>query len=142
VLADAATLQDVLSHYPEIPETVAAAEMLTTLSSAPAVALFEYTYEQTPASVAHIAGEVTSLRDQIRRAEQYVPLGLLGAAVLSLVVGGLVYWRRRAPTIDLRALPPTAKPAPELQPVPNEHPRRAPEPTRRCQRCAKPPVRS
>jgi hypothetical protein len=118
VLAEVATLQGVLSHYPSVPEAVAAVEALTLLSSAPAVKLFEYRYEQTPASVADIADEVKSMRNEIRLVELYVPFGLFGAAVLSLVVGALVHTRRRWPTINLRAPSPTAeKPGPERQPM-------------------------
>jgi len=48
VLADATELQEVLAHYPDVPEAVAAGEALAALSSAPASKLFEYRYEQTP----------------------------------------------------------------------------------------------
>ena len=102
VLTDVAALHTILSHYPEVPEAVAAGDALAQLSSAPAVALFEYHYQQTPGSIADIADEVTSMRNQIRLAELYVPIGLLGAAALSLVVGALVYRRRRGRAIDLR----------------------------------------
>ena len=64
---------------PNVPEAVAAGQALAALSSAPATKLFEYHYEQTPASVADIAGEVKSMRNQIRVVELYVPLGLLGS---------------------------------------------------------------
>jgi hypothetical protein len=123
VLADVAMLQAVLTHYPDVPEAVVAVEALTTLSSAPAVKLFEYQYEQTPASVADIADEVKSMRNQIRLAKVYVPFGLLGAAVLSLLVGAFAYTRRRDPTIDLRIPAPAAKPAPERQPMSSGAPR-------------------
>ena len=102
MLADVATLQAIIAHYPDVPEAVAAGEALAALSSAPATKLFEYHYQQTPASVADIAGEVKSMRNQIRLAELYVPFGLLGAAALSLAVGAFVSWRRRGPTIDVR----------------------------------------
>jgi hypothetical protein len=116
VLADVATLQDVLSHYPDVPEAVAAGAALTALSSAPAVTLFEYHYDQTTASVADIAHEVKAMRNQIRLAELYVPVGLLSAAALSLIIGGaLVFRRRRGPTIDLRSADGTKK---ESQPMP------------------------
>jgi hypothetical protein len=123
VLADAAALQTVLSHYPNVPEAVAAGEALTRLSSAPAVTLFEYHYEQTPASIADIGDEVGSLRSQIRLAELYVPVGLLGAAALSLIIGALVYLRRRGPTIDLRTASPTAQPVPARQTASSGPPR-------------------
>lgn len=117
VLADAAELQEVLAHYPDVPEAVAAGEALAALSSAPASKLFEYRYEQTPASVADIADEVKSQRQKIRLAEVYVPVGLMVAAVLTLAVGGLVYWHRRGPTIDLRSPDPVVKPESERETV-------------------------
>jgi hypothetical protein len=113
VLADLATLHAVLSHYPEVSEAVVAADALTALGSAPAVTLFAYHYEQTPASVADIADEVKSMRDQIRFVERYVPFGLLGAAALSLVVGAFAYRRRGGPLIDLRTPTPTTTREPE-----------------------------
>lgn len=110
VLADVATLQAIIAHYPNIPEAVAAGEALAAQTSAPATKLFEYHYEQTPASVADIAGEVTSMRNQIRVVEQYVPLGLLAVAGLSLAIGAFVSWRRRRPTSDMRTAPLRARP--------------------------------
>ena len=113
VLADVAMLQAVLIHYPDVPEAVAAVEALTTLSSAPAVKLFEYHYEQTPASVADIADEVKSMRNQIRLAKLYVPFGLLGAAALSLLVGAFVVHDAvaiRRSTCASRPLPPNRHP--------------------------------
>ena len=75
---------------------------LTALAAAPATKLFELQYQQTPASVTDVADQVTSMRNQIHLVEQYVPLGLLGAAVLSLAIGAEVNWRRgRRPTIEL-----------------------------------------
>ena len=69
-------LQALFARYPDVPEAVAAGEALATLSAAPATKLFEYRYEQTPASVADIADEVRSQRQKIRLAEVYVPTGL------------------------------------------------------------------
>jgi hypothetical protein len=121
VLADVATLQSVIAHYPDIPEAVAAGEALAALSTAPATRLFEYRYQQTPASVADIADEVSSLRNQIRLVELYVPASLLAAALLSLALGAFVYWRRRRPTIGLRSAPQTVNPALEREPASVDH---------------------
>lgn len=123
VLADAAALQAVIAHYPDIPEAVAAGEALAALSTAPATKLFEYRYQQTPASVADIADEVTSLRDQIRLVELYVPVSLLAAALLNLALGAFVYWRRRGRPIDLRTALPTVKTSPEPEPASGGTPR-------------------
>ena len=70
VLADVAALQALIAHYPDVPEAVAAGEALAALSSAPATKLFEYRYQQTPASVADIADEVevAAQPDPTRRA--------------------------------------------------------------------------
>jgi hypothetical protein len=108
VLSDAATLHAVLSHYPDVPEAVAAGEALKRLSAAPPITVFQYHYDQTPASVADIADEVKSMRNQIRLAELYVPFALLGAAVLTLVIGAAVYRHRRGRTIDRRTTAPAA----------------------------------
>ena len=99
-LGNVAALREVLSHYPAVPEAVEAVEAVTTLREAPAIKLFEYSYEQTPASVADIAGEVTSMRNQIRLAERYVPLALVALAGLCIVAGAAVSSRQRA--LDLR----------------------------------------
>jgi hypothetical protein len=123
VLADAAALQAVLAHYPDIPEAVAAGEALTALSTAPATKLFEYRYQQTPASVADIADEVKSLRNEVRIVELYVPVTLLAAALLSLAVGAFVYWRRGGPTIGLQTAPQAVNPAPEREPASSGNPR-------------------
>jgi hypothetical protein len=123
VLANVTELQTVLSHYPDVPEAIAAGEAVARLRSAPAVPLFEYRYDQTPASVADIAEEVKSMRDQIRLAEMYVPVGLLGAAVLCLAIGVFLYRRRRGSTIDLRTPPLAAHSVPERQMVSSGDPR-------------------
>jgi hypothetical protein len=123
VPADPAALQALIGHYPDVPEAVAAGEALATLSTAPATKLFEYRYQQTPASVADIADEVKSLRNQIRLVELYVPVGLSVAALLSLAVGAFVYGHRRGPTIDVRVAPPAVNPAPERKPASSGTPR-------------------
>jgi hypothetical protein len=123
VLADAAELQALLARYRNVPEAVAGGEALAALSAAPATKLFEYRYEQTPASVAEIAHEVKSQRQKIRLAEVYVPAGLLAAAVLILAAGALVYWHRRGSTIDLRDAPPVADTQPERETVSSGNPR-------------------
>ena len=82
VLADVTTLQAIIAHYPNVPEAGAAGDALAALSSAPATKLFEYRYQQTPASVADIAGEVKAMRNLIRLAEMYVPFGSVGCRCL------------------------------------------------------------
>lgn len=106
LLADLATLQSLIGRYPDVPEAVRVAEALDGLASAPPIELFEFEYEQTPASVAAVAGEVRSMRDRIRLAERQIPFALFGAAALSLAVGGYVYWRRgRTPMAGSRTGP-------------------------------------
>jgi hypothetical protein len=124
VLADVDALQAAIAHYPDVPEAVAAGEALAALSSAPATKLFEYRYQQTPASVADIADHVKSMRNQIRLVEMYVPAGLLGAGGVSLAVGAFVFWRRgRGPTIELPRAPRVIKQEPEREPVTSGSPR-------------------
>jgi hypothetical protein len=115
VLADVAALQSILTHYASVPAALAAADALAKFQSAPAFKLLEYHYEQTPDSVADIADEVKSMRNHIRLAERYVPLGMLAAAVLSLAIGAIVYVRRRGATINPRPTP-HAKPVTEQRP--------------------------
>lgn len=103
-------LEALLGRYPDVPEAVGAIAALDEMAAAPAPLLFEYRYDQTPESVADIAAEVTSMRRQILLAKFYLPVGLLIAALLSLVVGLVVYWRRRpererVAEIDLRTRP-------------------------------------
>jgi hypothetical protein len=100
-------LKALLGRYPDVPEAGRALAALDEMAAAPAPLLFEYRYDQTPASVADIADEVTSMRQQILLVKVYLPFGLLIAALLSLVVGSVVYWRRRpererVAEIDLR----------------------------------------
>jgi hypothetical protein len=103
-------LEALLGRYPDVPEAVTALAALDEMVAAPAPLLFEYRYDQTPESVADIADEITSMRQQILLAKSYLPFGLLIAALLSLVVGLLVYRRRRpererVAEIDLRTRP-------------------------------------
>jgi len=123
VFADIAALQGIIAHYPNVSEAVAAGEALAAVGSAPATKLFEYHYQQTRASVADVAGEVRSMRSQIRLAEMYVPFGLLGAAGLSVAVGAFVYCRRRDPRIDAPPALQTVTPAPERELVSSGSPR-------------------
>lgn len=88
-------LQDVLARYPQVPEAAAAADALDDLAADPTVPLFEYSYEQTPASVADVADEARDLRGQVLLARLWVPIGLVAAALLTLAVGALIYLRRR-----------------------------------------------
>lgn len=91
-------LQEVLSHYPDVPEAAATSAALDDLAQGPAIPLFEYDYAQTPASVADIADTAGALRSDVLLAKVWLPLGLAGAAVASLIVGGIVYlWRRPRP---------------------------------------------
>jgi hypothetical protein len=107
-------LLDVLSHYPEVPEAVAAGAALEELAAGPAIPLFEYGYEQTPASVAEVAEEAGSMRTQVLLAKVWLPLGLAAAALLSLSVGAVVFLRRRPRRIDLTQLYGTG---PEPRPI-------------------------
>ncbi|HEX6568950.1 MAG TPA: porin PorA family protein [Acidimicrobiales bacterium] len=94
VLTNLPALQEVLSHYPEVPEAVATNAALDDLATAPATRLFQYDYEQTPASVADIADEARSMRRQVLAAKVWLPLALAAGAALSLLVGGAVALRR------------------------------------------------
>jgi hypothetical protein len=88
-------LKAILARYADVPAAATALEALDEMAAAPAPLLFEYSYDQTPESIADIAGEVNSMRRQVLLAKVYLPFGLLAAALLSLVVGLVVYRRRR-----------------------------------------------
>ena len=111
-LATLPVLTEVLSRYPEVPEAAAAIDGLEQLAAAPAITLFEYRYDQTPASVADVADEVRSMRTEVRLAEVWLPAGLVLLAAGVLAATLVVYLLRRrttappqqpaAETIDLR----------------------------------------
>lgn len=106
----------VLGRYPQVPEAAAAATDLQALAEGPAIPLFEYSYEQTPASVADIADEAAAMRMQIRLAKVWLPIGLAVAALFTLGIGTAVYLRRRPRPVDLSTMyttPPVPHPADE-----------------------------
>jgi hypothetical protein len=88
-------LLDVLARYPQVPEAVAAGSALQDLAAAPAIPAFEYSYAQTPASVAETAALTADLRSDVLLARQWVPLGLSTAALLAFGAGALVARQRR-----------------------------------------------
>ena len=113
-------LQEILGHYPEVPEAVATSEALDELATAPAIPLFEYSYAQTPESVAEVADMTRDLRSQVMLAKVWLPLGLAAAAAISLAVGLAVFLRRRPRPLDLSGLydrPTPRPPAEEREPV-------------------------
>jgi len=110
-MADLPTLQAMLAKYTNVPEAASAAKALDTLSTAPATKLFGYTFAQTPASVADIAGQVKSNRSQVLLATRYVPIGLLVLGFLGFAMGGFVVWHRHADT------PKTGPEAPALEQI-------------------------
>ena len=104
VLTDLPALQEVLSRYPGVPEAVTTNAALGELASGPAMPLFQYDYEQTPASVADVADTATDMRRQVLLAKVWLPTALAAAAVLTLVVGAVVFQRRRPRPIDMTGL--------------------------------------
>jgi hypothetical protein len=97
-------LLEVLGHYPDVPEAVAASTALDELVAGPAIPLFEYSYEQTPASVADVADEAAAMRMQVLLAKVWLPMALAAGALLSLAVGALIFLRRRPRPIDLTSI--------------------------------------
>ena len=73
----------VLGHYPDVPEAVTAIAALDETRRRAGATLFEYRYEQTPASVADIADEVTAMRQQMLLAKFWLPLGLCRGPVVA-----------------------------------------------------------
>lgn len=110
----------VLGRYPQVPEAAAAAEALQVLAEGPAIALFEYAYDQTPASVADIADDAAAMRTQILLAKVWLPVGLTVAALLAFGIGTVVFLRRRPRPLDLSTMyttPPVPHPADEARPI-------------------------
>lgn len=110
----------VLGRYPQVPEAAAAAEALQVLAEGPAIALFEYVYDQTPASVADIADEAAAMRTQILLAKVWLPIGLAVAALAALGIGTVVFRRRRPRPLDLSTIyttPPVPHPADTARPA-------------------------
>jgi hypothetical protein len=110
-MASLPVLQEVLGHYPDVPAAAAAIEGLDALVEGPAITLFEYSYDQTPASIADIADEVKGMRRQVLLAKVWLPLALAGAGFAALLVGVVVAYRRRPPAepteaVELATTPP------------------------------------
>lgn len=113
-------LLDLLGRYPQVPEAVTAAENLQALAEGPAIPLFEYAYEQTPASVAAVADEAAAMRTQVLLAKVWLPASLAVAALLTLGIGTAIFMRRRPRPLDLSTLyttPPVPHPADEARPT-------------------------
>jgi hypothetical protein len=117
VMASLPVLQEVLGHYPDVPAAVAAIDSLNRLVSGPAITLFGYSYDQTPASVADIADEVTAMRQQVLLAKVWLPLGLAVAGFVVLTAGAIVAYRRRRPPAEPTAAvePGTTPPEPPAE---------------------------
>lgn len=122
-MASLPQLQEVLGNYPDVPQAVQTSAALEEMANGPATPLFRMNYSQTPTSVAETADIARDLRNQALLAKVWLPWGLAGAAVLSLVVGGIVFLRRRPRHVDMSSLYETPKaPAPETDervPVPS-----------------------
>jgi hypothetical protein len=112
VLTSLPTLQGVLSHYPDLPAATTASAALDGLATAPATPLFQFDYEQTPASVADIADQTQSMRRQVLAVKVWLPLALAAGAVLSLIVGAGVAVRRGRTRPSRSATSPPARPRP------------------------------
>ncbi|MGB8382732.1 MAG: hypothetical protein WCG47_16060, partial [Dermatophilaceae bacterium] len=93
-------LLDVLGHYPDVPEAVAAGTALDKLVNGPAIPLFKYSYEQTPASVSDVAAKASSMRQQVLLVKVWLPVGLAVTALLSLAIGAVIFVRRRPRPMD------------------------------------------
>ena len=104
VLADLDALQGLLDRYPQVPEATAASAALADVATAAPIPVVEYRYAQTPASVADIAGDVKSQREQILLAEQWVPIGLAGAGLILFAIGLYLRPRRGGPNVVLTPL--------------------------------------
>jgi hypothetical protein len=116
-LADLPALQAILANHADVPAAATAGQALQNLTTAPAVKLFEYSYQQTPASVADIAGQVESNRNDVILVKRYMPFGLVGLSALAFGTSAVIVLRRRRPTqpVDLRTGPPAIERVPERE---------------------------
>lgn len=94
----------VLGHYPDEPAAVEAVEVLSGLVDGPPIPLFEYAYEQTPASLAHIAGEAASMRRFVLAVTVWAPAAFGVLAIVALMGGQIVRVRRKPRPLDLSTL--------------------------------------
>ena len=92
VLTELPALQDILSHYPDVPEAVETSAALDELATAPAIPLFEYNYTQTPSSVAEVADMTRDMRSEVQMAKVWLPLGFdeLVNQMIECVIGASV----------------------------------------------------
>ena len=95
---------ELLGRYPGVPEAVIAIEVLNDLATGPAITLFQYDFDQTPASVADVAETVASERRLVQAAQVWLPVALLAGAILSLIVGAALSRRRPSEPIDLTGI--------------------------------------
>lgn len=115
-LADLPALEAILANHANLPVAAAANQALQNLATAPATRLFEYSYQQTPASVADIASQVKDNRTQVTLAKRYVPLGLVGLSLIAFATSAVIVWRRRpARPVDVRISPPAIEQIPERE---------------------------
>ena len=113
VMPDLPALQTILTHYPNVPEAKTASDALAKLSTAPAVSLFSYDYQQTPESVADIGGQVSSMRNQIRLVRIYIPYGLLFLGIIGVAAAALMFFQHRHELLHVRHEPPELERIPE-----------------------------
>jgi len=107
----------VLGHYPDEPAAVEAVEVLSQLVDGPAIPLFEYDYEQTPASLAAIADDAASMRRLVLAVTVWAPAAFGVLAILALTAGQIVWVRRRPRHLDLSTLWDTPAPAHPHEPA-------------------------
>jgi hypothetical protein len=102
---DLPALQALLEKYsPAVPAAASAAAALETLSSS-SIKIVQYGFDQTPASITDIAGEVKDMRQQVVLATQWIPMALALLGGVALLVGAWEWprrGRRRAAPVGVR----------------------------------------
>lgn len=80
-------LQALLEKYSAtVPQAATAAAALQKLSSG-SIPIVKYNFDQTPASVKDIAGDVKDMRQQVVLAKEWIPMALALLAGVALLVG-------------------------------------------------------
>ena len=87
-------LLSILQRYGDDPTVAAVIDGLEQLATQP-LPVFEYRYQQVPASVEEVAAWVADQHQRIDLAERSIPLGLVTAAAIAVVTGAFVRSRRR-----------------------------------------------
>ena len=93
VMSGAQQLQALLTKYASSPAVQAAAPVFQGLLTAAPIPVAEFSYDQTPASVAEIADDAKSSRNTILIVEQWAPAGALALGLVLIAIAAVAWFR-------------------------------------------------